>query len=149
MKGELHSMVELKYGEEIYLETYDVTITQNYLTLEQIEYLVNSCLECETQLQRDEIMISSICAVCTDMYDNDGDATYTFEQVLYSGLWANILNEAPWLKIAVDIIDREVAEYNSVNKSLVRLVNEVSELISRANADEVLSLIMQRIGEDK
>lgn len=139
-------MVELKYGEEVYLEAYDVTITQNYLTLEQIETLVNTCLECETQLQRDEIIISSICAVCTDMYDYDGDATYTFEQVLYSGLWAEILEGAPWLKVAVEIIDREVAEYKSLNNSVVRFLDSITGLMDLTNTEDVLSLITQKIG---
>lgn len=133
-------MVNLEYGNEVYLEDFDVTITQDFLTLEQIEALVNTCLSCENQLQRDQIIISSICAVCTDMY-NDEEATYTFEEVLYSGLWATILENAPWLKVAVDIIDREVAEHNSINKRVMNLVDVLTEKVKELDTKGVAELV--------
>lgn len=133
-------MVNLEYGNEVYLEDFDVTITQDFLTLEQIEALVNTCLSCENQLQRDQIIISSICAVCTDMY-NDEEATYTFEEVLYSGLWTTILENAPWLKVAIDIIDREVAEHNSINKRVMNLVDVLTEKVKELDTKGVAELV--------
>lgn len=139
-------MVNLEYGNEVYLEDFDVTITQDFLTLEQIEALVNTCLSCENQLQRDQIIISSICAVCTDMY-NDEEATYTFEEVLYSGLWTTILENAPWLKVAVDIIDREVAEHNSINKKVMSLIDTITEKVESTEVDKLISAVINAIGE--
>lgn len=139
-------MVNLEYGNEVYLEDFDVTITQDFLTLEQIEALVNTCLSCENQLQRDQIIISSICAVCTDMY-NDEEATYTFEEVLYSGLWTTILENAPWLKVAVDIIDREVAEHNSINKKVMSLIDTITDKVESVEVDKLIGAVINAIGE--
>lgn len=139
-------MVNLEYGNEVYLEDFDVTITQDFLTLEQIEALVNTCLSCENQLQRDQIIISSICAVCTDMY-NDEEATYTFEEVLYSGLWTTILENAPWLKVAVDIIDREVAEHNSINKKVMSLIDTITDKVESVEVDKLIGAVINATGE--
>lgn len=139
-------MVNLEYGNEVYLEDFDVTITQDFLTLEQIEALVNTCLSCENQLQRDQIIISSICAVCTDMY-NDEEATYTFEEVLYSGLWTTILENAPWLKVAIDIIDREVAEHNSINKKVMSLIDTITDKVESVEVDKLIGAVINAIGE--
>lgn len=132
-------MANLEYGREIYLEEYDVTITQDYLNMEQIEALVNTCLSCDNQMQRDQIIISSICAVCTDLYDNE-DASYTFEEVLYSGLWGAIIDEAPWIKVAVDIVDRDVAEFNSINKRAINLIDIITKKVEEADTKGLIEL---------
>lgn len=123
-------LVNLPYDEKIVLEKWGVTV-RPYLLVEDIEHIINQLLTCNNGMERDMILIADIIAVCTDLYTGDEDVHYTYEEILYSGFWADIMEACPILVDNIRTIHREVAEYNSVQKKLGNLIDTITNKVEQ------------------
>ena len=126
-------MLDLTYDKKIHLDKWDIDVVP-YLTVEQIGYVVNDLLTCENGLERDMKLIADVLVACTDLYQEAEDVTYTYEDVLYSGFWYDLLNACPILQTNINTIYREVREFNSLNKSLVNLIDAATQKIEAIDA---------------
>ena len=78
-------------------------------------------------------LIADILVACTDLYDGKEEVHYTYEDILYSGLWYDILDACPILKSNINTIYREVGEFLGLNKSLIRLIDSLTEVVKNAD----------------
>ena len=126
-------MLDLTYDKKIHLDKWDIDVVP-YLTVEQIGYVVNDLLTCENGLERDMKLIADVLVACTDLYQEAEDVTYTYEDVLYSGFWYDLLNACPILQTNINTIYREVREFNSINKAVMGLIDKATEKLNEINA---------------
>ena len=96
-------------------------------------------------------LIADVLVACTDLYQEAEDVTYTYEDVLYSGFWYDLLNACPILQTNINTIYREVREFNSINKAVMGLIDKATEKLndidvtkfdfSKVNFDELNQFI--------
>lgn len=122
-------MLDLTYDKKIHLDKWDIDVVP-YLTVEQIGYVVNDLLTCENGLERDMKLIADVLVACTDLYQEAEDVTYTYEDILYSGFWYDLLNACPILQTNINTIYREVREFNSINKAVMGLIDKATEKLN-------------------
>lgn len=125
-------MLDLTYEKTIHIDKWDIDVVP-YLTVEEMGYIVNDLLTCENGLERDMKLIADVLVACTDLYNQNKDVTYTYEDVLYSGFWADLLHACPILKDNIQVIYREVKEFNSINKAVMGLIDKATEKLSEIN----------------
>lgn len=146
-------MLELKYDNKIHLDKWDIDVIP-YLSMKNMESIINHLISCENGLQREMALIADILVACTDIY-SDKKADYTYEEILYSGLWDDIMEACPYLRANVDKIKSEVDDVLSVKWSLIRLIDSLTEKIQsidyeKLNIDEIVEatkLIISKAGE--
>ena len=105
-------------------------------------------------------LIADILVACTDIYNDEEEVHYTYEDILYSGLWYDILEACPILRSNIETIYREVGEFLGLNKSLIRLIDSLTNVVenvdiskldlSKINADQINNLVKKisdKIGE--
>jgi hypothetical protein len=129
-------MLELKYDEKIHLDKWDIDVTP-YITIENMESIINDLLDCNYGLERDMRLMADVLVACTDLYNGEDDAHYTYEEVLYSGLWDDILNACPYLKQNIQKIYEEVDDLLSVKKSVMNLLDVLTEKIQNINVSDL------------
>lgn len=152
-------MLELTYDKTVHIDKWDIDVVP-YLTLETIESIINDLITCNNGLERDMKLIADILVACTDLYDGKEDVHYTYEDILYSGLWYDILDACPILKSNINTIYREVGEFLGLNKSLIRFVDSLTEVVkntdiskfdlSKVDIEQINSLVKKisdKIGE--
>lgn len=125
-------MLDLTYEKTIHIDKWDIDVVP-YLTVEEMGYIVNDLLTCENGLERDMKLIADVLVACTDLYNQNKDVTYTYEDVLYSGFWADLLYACPILKDNIQVIYREVKEFNSINKAVMGLIDKATEKLNEIN----------------
>lgn len=125
-------MLDLTYEKTIHIDKWDIDVVP-YLTVEEMGYIVNDLLTCENGLERDMKLIADVLVACTDLYNQNEDMTYTYEDVLYSGFWADLLHACPILKDNIQVIYREVKEFNSINKAVMGLIDKATEKLNEIN----------------
>jgi hypothetical protein len=81
--------------------------------------------------------MADVLVACTDLYNCEDDAHYTYEEVLYSGLWDDILNACPYLKQNIQKIYEEVDDLLSVKKSVMNLLDVLTEKIQNINVSDL------------
>lgn len=96
-------------------------------------------------------LIANVLVACTTLYNTKEDVHYTYEDILYSGFWSDLLEACPILRDNIQVIYREVREFNSLNRSLIGLIDtattklnsiDVSALdFSKINLEEVNNLL--------
>lgn len=146
-------MLELKYDNKIHLDKWDIDVIP-YLSMKNMESIINHLISCENGLQREMALIADILVACTDIY-SDKKADYTYEEILYSGLWDDIMEACPYLRANVDKIKSEVDDVLSVKWSLIRLIDSLTEKVQsidyeKLNIDEIVEatkLIISKAGE--
>jgi hypothetical protein len=121
-------MLELKYDEKIHLDKWDIDVTP-YITIENMESIINDLLDCNYGLERDMRLMADVLVACTDLYNGKKDVHYTYEEVLYSGLWDDILEACPYLRKNIDKINAEVKDLLSVERSVINLIDTLTEKI--------------------
>ena len=140
-------MLELKYDKKIHLDKWDIDVTP-YITIENMESIINDLINCEYGLEREMRLMADILVACTDLYNSEEDAQYTYEEVLYSGLWDDILDACPYLKRNIDKINEEVNDLLSVERSAIRLIDTLTEKVKDINiADLDLSQFTDALKE--
>lgn len=125
-------MLDLTYDKTVHIDKWDIDVVP-YLTLETIESIINDLITCNNGLERDMKLIADILVACTDLYNGKEEVHYTYEDILYSGLWYDILDACPILKSNINTIYREVGEFLGLNKSLIRLVDSLTEVVKNAD----------------
>lgn len=146
-------MLELKYDNKIHLDKWDIDVIP-YLSMKNMESIINHLISCENGLQREMALIADILVACTDIY-SDKKADYTYEEILYSGLWDDIMEACPYLRANVDKIKSEVDDVLSVKWSLIKLIDSLTEKVQsidyeKLNIDEIVEatkLIISKAGE--
>ena len=146
-------MLELKYDKKIYLDKWDIDVTP-YITIENMESIINDLINCNYGLERDMRLMADVLVACTNLYD-DKEAHYTYEEVLYSGLWDDILNACPYLKQCIERIEREVDDLLSVKRSLISFIDSLTEKVQKFELSdldtdklvEAINTLSSKIGE--
>lgn len=146
-------MLELKYDEKIHLDKWDIDVTP-YITVENMESIINDLINCKYGLERDMRLIADILVACTDIY-NDKDAHYTYEEILYSGLWDDMLDACPRLKENIEVIKREVKDLLSVERSVMNFIDTLTEKVKEIDLsdldteklNEAINLLFSKLGE--
>ena len=127
LKGDI--MLNLTYNKKVHIDKWDIDVIP-YLSVEEMGYIINDLLTCENGLERDMKLIADILVACTDLYNQDEDITYTYEDILYSGFWYDLLDACPILRTNIETIYREVKEFNSINKSVMNLIDKATEKLN-------------------
>ena len=147
-------MLELKYDQKVHLDKWNIDVTP-YITIENMESIINDLLNCDYGLERDMRLMADVLVACTDLYNGEKDAHYTYEEVLYSGLWDDILDACPYLKRNIEKIKEEVRDLLSVERSVVNFIDsltvKIQELdISQLDTDKIvdaMNLLSSKLGE--
>lgn len=129
-------MLDLTYDKTVHIDKWDIDVVP-YLTLETIESIINDLITCNNGLERDMKLIADILVACTDLYDGKEEVHYTYEDILYSGLWYDILDACPILKSNINTIYREVGEFLGLNKSLIRFVDSLTQFVENADISKL------------
>ncbi len=125
-------MLNLTYDKTVHIDKWDIDVVP-YLTLETIESIINDLITCNNGLERDMRLIADVLVACTDLYNGKEEVHYTYEDILYSGLWYDILDACPILKSNINTIYREVGEFLGLNKSLIRFVDSLTEVVKNTD----------------
>lgn len=129
-------MLDLTYDKIVHIDKWDIDVVP-YLTIETIESIVNDLITCNNGLERDMRLIADVLVACTDLYNGDEEVHYTYEDILYSGLWYDILDACPILKSNINTIYREVGEFLGLNKSLIRFVDSLTEVVENIDVSKL------------
>lgn len=129
-------MLNLTYDKTVHIDKWDIDVVP-YLTLETIESIINDLITCNNGLERDMKLIADILVACTDLYNGKEEVHYTYEDILYSGLWYDILDACPILKSNINTIYREVGEFLGLNKSLIRFVDSLTQFVENADISKL------------
>ena len=129
-------MLNLTYDKIVHIDKWDIDVVP-YLTLEAIENIINDLITCNNGLERDMRLIADVLVACTDLYNGDEEVHYTYEDILYSGLWYDILDACPILRSNIDTIYREVGEFLGLNKSLIRFVDSLTQFVENADISKL------------
>ena len=129
-------MLNLTYDKTVHIDKWDIDVVP-YLTLETIESIINDLITCNNGLERDMKLIADILVACTDLYNGKEEVHYTYEDILYSGLWYDILDACPILKSNINTIYREVGEFLGLNKSLIRFVDSLTQFVENADVSKL------------
>ena len=129
-------MLNLTYDKIVHIDKWDIDVVP-YLTIETIESIVNDLITCNNGLERDMRLIADVLVACTDLYNGDEEVHYTYEDILYSGLWYDILDACPILRSNIDTIYREVREFLGLNKSLIRFVDSLTQFVENVDISKL------------
>ena len=152
-------MLNLTYDKKVHLDKWNIDVVP-YLTLDTIENIINDLITCDNGLERDMRLIADILVACTDLYNGEEEVHYTYEDILYSGLWYDILDACPMLRSNIQTIYREVNDFLGLNKSLIHFVDSLTNVVenvdvskldfSKVDIDQINTLVKQisnKIGE--
>ena len=126
-------MLELKYDNKIHLDKWDIDVVP-YLTVENMEAIINDLINCSNGMERKMRLIADVIVACTDLYDDD-DANYTYEQVLYSGLWDDMLEACPYLCDNIKTIENEVKEWLSAERAIMTFFDTITSKVNNLDID--------------
>lgn len=142
--------LNLTYEEKKHLDNWNIDV-KPYLTFEEMEHIVNMAMMQKTSFERDQIVISSVIVVCTDLYREDDDTNYTYEEILYSGLWKDIMQSCPILNGNIETIYAKIAEARSIEQSIINFLGELSDGINGMNIskDDVKNIVKTITGSDE
>lgn len=129
-------MLDLTYDKTVHIDKWNINVVP-YLTIETIESIINDLITCNNGLERDMRLIADILVACTDLYNSEEEVHYTYEDILYSGLWYDILDACPILRSNIDTIYREVGEFLGLNKSLIRFVDSLTQFVENADISKL------------
>lgn len=129
-------MLNLTYDKKVYIEKWNIDVIP-YLTIDEMTNIINDLLNCNNGLERDLRLIADILVACTDLYNDKEDVHYTYEDILYSGLWYDILDACPILRSNIDTIYREVGDTLSLNRSLMYLIDSATHIVESVDVEKL------------
>ena len=121
-------MLELTYDKKIHLDKWDIDVVP-YLTIETMSDIINDLIGCDNGLERDLKLIADVLVACTDIYNGKEEVHYTYEDILYSGFWYDLLDACPILRTNIETIYREVGDVLGLNRSLIHFVDSLTHTI--------------------
>jgi len=152
-------MLNLTYDKKVHIEKWNIDVIP-YLTIDEMTNIINDLLNCNNGLERDLRLIADILVACTDLYNDKEDVHYTYEDILYSGLWYDILDACPILRSNIDTIYREVGDTLSLNRSLMYLIDSATHIVESVDVkkldlskldvksiNQIIKNIAKKIGE--
>ncbi len=129
-------MLNLTYDKKVHIEKWNIDVIP-YLTIDEMTNIINDLLNCNNGLERDLRLIADILVTCTDLYNDKEDVHYTYEDILYSGLWYDILDACPILRSNIDTIYREVGDTLSLNRSLMYLIDSATHIVESVDVEKL------------
>lgn len=129
-------MLNLTYEKKVHLKDWDIDVVP-YLTIDTIANIVNDLINCDNGLERDLKLIADVLVACTDIYNNDEDVHYTYEDILYSGFWYDLLDACPILRTNIDTIYREVEDVLGLNRSLIRFIDSLTNAVESVDVSKL------------
>lgn len=128
-------MLNLTYEKKVHLKDWDIDVVP-YLTIDTIADIVNDLINCDNGLERDLKLIADILVACTDIYNGDEDVHYTYEDILYSGFWYDLLDACPILRTNIDTIYREVEDVLGLNRLLIRFIDSLTNAVESVDVSK-------------
>ena len=128
-------MLELTYDKKVHLDKWDIDVVP-YLTIDTIAEIVNDLITCNNGLERDLKLIADVLVACTDIYNSKEEVHHTYEDILYSGFWSDLLEACPILRNNIDTIYREVSDTLSWEKSLIHFIDSLTQVIENIDIDK-------------
>lgn len=133
-------MLNLTYDEKIHLDKWNIDV-KPYLTLKEMEGIVRQLIMKNNGLERDMCLIANILVLCTTIYDSNKEADYTYEDLMYSGFWTDLLSACPILFDNIKLINREVNEFFSIDKKIYRILDSLEDKIDKVDISDVMELL--------
>lgn len=121
-------MLELKYDNKVHLDKWDIDVVP-YLTIENMESIINDLINCSNGIERKMRLIADIIVACTDLYNGE-DAHYTYEEILYSGFWDDMLEACPYLYDNIKTIESEVKNWLSAERAVMTFLDSITAKIN-------------------
>lgn len=128
-------MLELTYDKKVHLDKWDIDVVP-YLTIDTIAEIVNDLITCSNGLERDLKLIADILVACTDIYSSKEEVHYTYEEILYSGFWYDLLDACPMLRNNIKTIYREVGDFLSLDKSLIHFIDSLTNVVEKIDTSQ-------------
>ena len=139
-------MLELTYDKKVHLDKWDIDVVP-YLTIDTIAEIVND-------------LITYVLVACTDIYNGEEEIHYTYEDILYSGFWYDLLDACPILRTNIETIYREVNDVLSWEKSLIHFIDSLTHVVESVDVtkfdfsqidmeqiNELIKKVSDKIGE--
>ena len=141
-------MLELTYDKKVHLDKWDIDVVP-YLTIETMSDIINDLIGCNNGLERDLKLIADVLVACTDIYSGKEEVHYTYEDILYSGLWYDILDACPILRSNIETIYREVGDVLGLNKSLIHFIDSLTHVVESVDVTKLdfSQIDMEQINE--
>jgi hypothetical protein len=152
-------MLDLTYEKVVHLDKWDIDVVP-YLNISTIADIVNDLVNCDNGLERDLKLIADVLVACTDIYNGEKEVHYTYEDILYSGFWDDLLDACPILRTNIETIYREVGDYLGLNKSLIHLIDSLTHVVESVDVskfdfsqidmeqiNELVKMISDKVGE--
>lgn len=121
-------MLKLEYQKKVHLDKWDIDVVP-YLTIGNMESIINDLINCSNGIERKMRLIADIIVACTDLYD-DEDVHYTYEEILYSGLWDDMLEACPYLYDNIKTIESEVKNWLSAERAVMTFLDSITAKIN-------------------
>lgn len=122
-------MKQIEIQENIYLEKWNLNVTP-YLTVRQIEVIVGDICKSRSPLVQQQILVGEVMVACTDILDeNEENKELVYEDIVYSGMWNDILESCPYLKQGITLILAEVHSKLSLEGTMVRTMDKISNIV--------------------
>lgn len=137
---DLREQMTKEYDKEIILDKWGVKV-RPYLTLDQIANIVSQLVTCNNGLERDKMLVANIIVACTDLYYEDMDFNYDYEQILYSGFWDDLMKNCPIIRSNIETIHREVAEILSPTKGIMGLIDMAAEKVENLDVAKIEEIV--------
>lgn len=128
-------MKDIKAGKPIILPEWDLEVIP-YLMVNEIDLIIENMLNTNSVLEQQQSLVASVLVCVTDLFD--GDTNYTYEDVVYSGLWDDILNNCPYLKDNIDTIWVEVERQQNLECKLGGMVDSITDMIIKLADDKTI-----------
>lgn len=141
------SKLDLTYKEKIHLDKWNIDV-KPYLTMSEMGLIYDAVKDIPNPLERKNVYIADVLVVCTDLYE-DESANYEYEQILYSGLWNDIMTNCPMISQMLGEIEDAVKEYRSVENTLLSLVKKTTKIIDNIDMEVINEIITQFKKEEK
>ena len=146
-------MLKLTLNETVHLDKWDIDIIP-YISIKNMESIINHLISCDNGMEREMALIADVLVACTDIY-SDEDANYTYEEVLYSGLWDDIMEACPHIRRNIEQIKSEVDDVLSVKWSLIKFIDTMTEKVKSIDYEnfdadkfiKAMQLMASKIGE--
>lgn len=129
-------MKEITMIQKVHWEKYDIDVLP-YIPIDWCKKIVDILVNYDSQIDREQGLICDVLVCTTPLFDDDNE--FTYEQLVYSGFWDELLTEFPYIRQGVDLILKELANRESLVKTitdgLTGLIEGMTEGIEKAQEE--------------
>ena len=76
-------------------------------------------------MEREAMFVACVMSACTDLFDNCPEKDFSYEEVVYSGLWEKITDACPLIFAARWDIENEIIRRESANYIVQRFIKSI------------------------